>query len=184
MKVHVTDELFGLEAFSRPIRVRPSTEEPEISGPQKPDTGHIEDTTLPVGVPVADPMDTGEWSTPGRSISDAVSLWRSLSGLFNRRLMLGLAFLVLFLFVGLCLFTLVMKTRKKAVSYELSHQTRIFKRMSRQRAVFELEYAYLRANSELLEEFPKQGWREITPHDLTYIPMPKAKTRPAGGSPW
>jgi hypothetical protein len=104
--------------------------------------------------------------------------------LVRRGAVLGLLFFILVSVVGLSLFTLAMKTRKKAASYELAHQTRLFRRMSKHRAIYELEYAYHRSNSPIQEEFTRQGWREITPHDLTYIPVKRSAPRGRQESTW
>ncbi len=165
MRVHVTDQLFGLEAFSRPLE--PASDmvaEPgpaEVSSPLTQEVVESEDRTAPFSA-----------ALPVEAVRRLVS----------RKLVLGLLVFLLAATVGLSMFTLVMKTRKKAASYELAHQTRLFRRMSKHRAIYELEYAFLRTNSPILEEFTRQGWREITPQDLTYVPIRKPEASASGGS--
>ena len=168
MRVHVTDQLFGLEAFSRPMR-----------RPTDPQTDPQAELVAP---------DASSTDVPDRAPEQAASpeveelrvvtapAW-TLRSLVGRGTVLGLLLFILIAVVGLSLFTLSMKTRKKAASYELAHQTRLFRRMSKHRAIYELEYAYHRSSSPILEEFTRQGWREITPHDLTYIPVKKSVPR-------
>ncbi len=210
MRVHATDQLFGLEAFSRPIRTDQESEagvttdaEPaavegrspaddEITGDLiREPGGAVEDapdrTGDIAGVPVAAQVErsrplTGSMERTGSIEATGSEL--TFRSLLSRRIVLSLVFFMLASTVAMSLFTLVMKTRKKAVSYELAHQTRLFKRMSKHRAIYELEYAYLRASSPIQEEFSRQGWREITPHDLTYIPMKKSESVVRGGPAW
>ena len=206
MRVHTTDQLFGLEAFSRPIRanfqevlmdpdgilagngtvsgaeerVKDSSDVMEASTAER---GSMEPAQDDAGVPEA--ALTERSVACQRTASDETSgPMLAIGALLNRRVLLSLVFFVLVSTVAMSLFTLVMKTRRKAVSYELAHQTRLFNRMSKHRAVYELEYAYLRANSPILGEFSRQGWREITPHDLTYIPVKDTRSVARGGQVW
>jgi len=168
MRVHVTDQLFGLEAFSRPMSAPMETV----------DAAGSAETSGPLTDAVATPSE----KTAPLSASIPVEAVRRL---VSRRLVLGLLVFLLAATVGLSMFTLVMKTRKKAASYELAHQTRLFRRMSKHRAIYELEYAFLRTNSPILGEFTRQGWREITPHDLTYVPVRRtAPSARQGGLTW
>lgn len=168
MRVHVTDQLFGLEAFSRPMNA--PTEVVDAAGPEQ------------ISGPLTEAVETPPEKTAPLSAAIPVEAVRRL---VSRRMVLGLLVFLLAATVGLSMFTLVMKTRKKAASYELAHQTRLFRRMSKHRAIYELEYAFLRTNSPILEEFTRQGWREITPHDLTYVPVKRtASTAPRGGLTW
>jgi len=210
MRVHATDQLFGLEAFSRPIRTdqrseagvttdeepaavkaRSSADE-EITGDRVRETDEaveesFEGTEAAAGVPVAALVERSRPMTGSMEMTGSIEVSASeltLRSLLSRRIVLSLVFFMLASTVGMSLFTLVMKTRKKAVSYELAHQTRLFKRMSKHRAIYELEYAYLRSSSPIQEEFSRQGWREITPHDLTYIPMKKSESVVRGGHAW
>lgn len=160
MRVHATDQLFGLEAFSRPLDSPAERPAPDSSS-----TGISDQSPDRTSIPEGDELE---------AITSPVMTVRSLVG---RGTVLGLLLFILIAAVGLSLFTLSMKTRKKAASYELAHQTRLFRRMSKHRAIYELEYAYLRSSSPILEEFTRQGWREVTPHDLIYIPVTKSVPR-------
>jgi hypothetical protein len=197
MRVHATDQLFGLEAFGRSPD-RETTRADRETGPEVVVTGPL--AGVPSGVMRTALSDSLELGESGTMVTGAVESGTEENGttgllgctmppltiraLLSRRIVLSLVFFLLVSTVGMSLFTLVMKTRKKAVSYELAHQTRLFKRMSKHRAIYELEYAYLRAGSPILEEFSRQGWREITPHDLTYIPVKDSSSGARGGQAW
>ncbi len=151
MRVHQTEELFGLDVFSGPL---------EAESPAAEESG--ETTSIPRKKRKIPAVDVFQLAGP---------LKRGLGELWCKKLLLGMVFTVIAATVGISLFTLVMKTKRKAVSYELSYQTRLFRRMSKHRAIYELEYAYQKENHPLVHNQVQEGWRKITPHDLTYIPM-------------
>ncbi|MBU1070213.1 hypothetical protein KJ975_11665 [Myxococcota bacterium] len=197
MRVHATDQLFGLDAFVRPPHREPdpsgSSPEPEevITGPLAGVPSGVMRTALSEslemgdsGIMVTGAVESGTEENGTTGLLGCTMPQLTIRALLSRRIVLSLVFFLLVSTVGISLFTLVMKTRKKAVSYELAHQTRLFKRMSKHRAIYELEYAYLRAGSPILEEFSRQGWREITPHDLTYIPVKDSNSGARGGQAW
>jgi hypothetical protein len=196
MRVHATDQLFGLEAFSRPIQTDLPENRTDPAGTIVEEMSEAPssrcESDLPDGIAGCADVDgpavlvDGTEMRPG-DLSLPVEVQepvKALRSLLNRRVVLGLVLFTLVSVVGMSMFTLAMKTRKKAVSYELAHQTKLFKRMSKHRAIYELEYAYLRTSSPIQEEFARQGWREITPHDLTYIPVKKPVVLQPGGLSW
>ncbi|PKN47414.1 MAG: hypothetical protein CVU59_02945 [Deltaproteobacteria bacterium HGW-Deltaproteobacteria-17] len=188
--MHATDQLFGLEVF-----VRPTPTDGDAAGASTDSQAGVPVFTASQGL--SDSVEMGDSGAlisgpvgPDTETADATGQLQSampqltIRALLSRRIVLSLVFFLMISTVGMSLFTLVMKTRKKAVSYELAHQTRLFKRMSKHRAIYELEYAYLRAGSPIMDEFSRQGWREITPHDLTYIPVKDADSGARGGPIW
>ncbi len=185
MRVHVTDQLFGLEAFSRPLEPTAGHgADPPATGADLPATGADPPATGATRTDVGDPPVESPAQAEEDGTGELAAPLVTARSLVRRGAVLGLLFFILASVVGLSLFTLSMKTRKKAASYELAHQTRLFRRMSKHRAIYELEYAYHRSNSPIQEEFTRQGWREITPHDLTYIPVKKSAPRGRQESTW
>ena len=102
-----------------------------------------------------------------------------------RRFFAFVTIFLLFSATALSLFSLAMKTQRRKVSYELSQKTRLFSRLSKHRAMLQLEYSYLRSTSLIMEEFMHQGWKEVTPREVIHIqPKSSVTTANKGNPPW
>ncbi len=92
------------------------------------------------------------------------------------------AILVLGIVLGIACFVVVsvvslhVKMRKNALSYELSAQTRMMRRLEKRKAMYELEYSFLRSSQSIQSKVKELGWKEITPHSIKFI-KPQDKKR-------
>lgn len=183
MKLHITEPLFGLDAFTRPENsVPPATtadpepaDEPSTPGAETAKDGSETGFFPAEALPKTNNSDDSLQTTPAAAAA-SLSLHRMAA---------GITIFLLLCATGLSLFSLAMKTQRRAVSYELARQTRIFSRISKHRAMLELEYAYLRSTNPMLEDFTRRGWREITPHEVRHVKW-KASGNSArkGQNPW
>jgi len=89
--------------------------------------------------------------------------------LFPRPMIVMGVFLFMITFVVISVVSLHVKMRKNALSYELSAQTRMMRRLEKRKAMFELEYSFLRSRQSVSSKVKETGWTEITPHSIKFI---------------
>lgn len=172
MRVHVTEPLFGLEEFGR---ISEKSQNPAGQESVEDGTAREEEKTRQTPVPAS--------AVDVPAEADPEALPQTGNRPSYRRLVAGMLLFLLASAAGISLFSLAMKTQRRAVSYELARQTRLFSRISKHRAVLELEYAYLRSTSPVLEEFIRQGWREVPPREVVHVTLKPSVAREAK-KPW
>ncbi|MBU1238128.1 hypothetical protein KJ865_00345, partial [Myxococcota bacterium] len=89
--------------------------------------------------------------------------------LFPRTMVLAGVFCIILTFVVISVVTLHVKMRKNALSYELSAQTRMMQRLEKRKAMFELEYSFLRSSQSVTSKVKETGWHEVIPHSIKFI---------------
>ncbi|MDA3864888.1 MAG: hypothetical protein PF689_13585 [Deltaproteobacteria bacterium] len=79
----------------------------------------------------------------------------------------------IFVFIGICvliaLVSVHVNSRKKIISYQLSAQTRLMQRLSKKKAMFELEYSYLKSKQSIDAKLKESNWEEVAPEQIKYI---------------
>jgi hypothetical protein len=95
--------------------------------------------------------------------------------LFTKGLVLTFLFLVLSVFIVLSVVSLHVKTKKNALSYELSSQTKLMRRLEKRKAMFELEYSFLRSNESINSTIEEKEWVEIIPQSIKFIRIDQNK---------
>ncbi len=185
MKFDSIEQLFGTEEFTRPLGSGDQLghkKKPKKKKPVLPDRKPA-DAPQPV-------TEAGEEPTMGRTMEDlsgaatvALATVRSEAGsylrqLFPRPLVIFGLFSILLTIVGLCVVTLHVKMRKNALSYELSAQTRMMRRLEKRKAMFELEYSFLRSSRSVTSKVQETGWHEIVPHSIKFIKPAPTKEGP------
>lgn len=166
MKVHLTDPLFGLDEWmphSETIvptdKAKPIPQDNEKITPHEPvasDNNAIYEDVHKHQYTHSDPL---------------------------RRFFVFVTIFLLFSATALSLFSLAMKTQRRTISYELSQKTHLFSRISKHRAMLQLEYSYLRSTSPILEEFIRQGWKEVTPREVIHLQPKSSVTTTNKGNP-
>jgi hypothetical protein len=86
----------------------------------------------------------------------------------------SLIILIVFTLI-ISLTTLYVKAKTKSLSYQLSAQRNLFKRLSQKRALYELEYAFFRSKKIMQEKIIETDWKEIVPLDTSIIKVKKRK---------
>ncbi|MBU1220238.1 hypothetical protein KKF34_15000 [Myxococcota bacterium] len=65
--------------------------------------------------------------------------------------------------------TIWVKMKKNRYSYELAGQVRLMKKLSRKKALYKLEYSYLKSRAEVKSAIEKDGWVEIHPKNIIHV---------------
>ncbi|MGM0597274.1 MAG: hypothetical protein ACQES9_09565 [Myxococcota bacterium] len=98
--------------------------------------------------------------------------------IFNFTLSKPVILFSIFVFIGIfvliALVSIYVNSRKKVISYQLSAQTRLMRRLSKKKAIFELEYSYLKSKQTIDSKLKKSNWEEVAPEQIKYIKIRSA----------
>ncbi|MBN2725224.1 MAG: hypothetical protein JXR95_14260 [Deltaproteobacteria bacterium] len=73
--------------------------------------------------------------------------------------------------VVLSIVTIWVKIRKNTLSYELAAQIRLMKKLSKKKALYKLEYSYLRSTDRIRENINIKNWVEVVPKNIVHVKM-------------
>ena len=177
MKTSKSDSFFGLEEFNQ-LRKKFKNKIKNKINPKTDDTNQ-NDTVSEISINETDNIsdsseniepeikNTNEISTPVNT--NRTEFIFSLKEAFSTKSLISL---IIFLIISLTItsiITIKLKIRKKELSYKLAKQTTLMKRLSQKKAVFELEYAFLKSNENIKEYAKKYNWIHVSPKDIIFI---------------
>lgn len=93
----------------------------------------------------------------------------------NRKYLIASVILILISGFFVSMATIWVKMKKNRLSYELAGQVRLMKKLSRKKALYKLEYSYLKSRAEVKSAIEKDGWVEIHPKNIIHVKTASGK---------